>query len=89
MSFVVSMQLPSHAVYPSSHSKVQLESSHTALALLGAGQVVSQSPQWSGESVRSTQLPPQFVSPAEQLSEQVPAEQTLPGAQALSHAPQC
>lgn len=68
---------------------MQVEASQLAAALVGAWQAVSQSPQWFAERVRSTQLPPQFVRPAAQVSEQVPPEQTLPPEHALSQAPQC
>jgi len=35
-----------------------------------------------------THVPPQFVSPAWQVTPQVPAEQTLPAGQAFPQAPQ-
>jgi len=59
-----------------------------ALPCSGVGHAMVQSPQCAGEAVVSTQAPLQLVRPPSQMSEHLPAEQTLPTGHTLSHDPQ-
>ena len=63
---------------PLEQAELALASAHTWL----------QEPQLSGSLPRATQAPLQLVSPAPQLSVQVPPEQTLPAGQTCPHEPQ-
>ncbi len=53
-----------------------------------AAQALAQVPQWARLVWVSTQVPPQVLRPAGQVTAQVPAEQTSPFLQALAQPPQ-
>ena len=53
-----------------------------------AGQALPHLPQLLRSIAVLTQVPPQFVSPAWQLSTHVPFEQTWPAGHSVPHAPQ-
>jgi hypothetical protein len=71
-----------HATNPLRQVQVLL----TQLAFFG--QALAQLPQFAGLLVRSTQDPKQLVSPAPQVVEQIPLEQTWPDGQTLPQLPQ-
>jgi hypothetical protein len=58
------------------------------LQICDAPHAVAQSLQCAGSLLRSTQLVPHLVSPAEHIVEHAPTSQTSPAWQATPHAPQ-
>jgi hypothetical protein len=75
-------QAPPQEVSPAAHEEAQRQKSHTS----PAAHWTPQPPQLATLDFRSTQTPPQAISPSGHTH--WPSLHTLPAAQAMSHAPQ-